>query len=145
MATAKAVFTLTVFEILLSKGRSVLWPAQLDTGDKRVKVSLKNQKNIGKLLKLLQKWLTYKRGGFEWFLKFFYFVLPFHYRNKLKNLIFEMLIITQTLNTNNLRATNAKSINLHIIRKLVECSLKTVKAKAMFPLTVFRILLSKGR
>ena len=51
----KAIFTLTVFEILLSEGRSVLSPAERGTGSKRVKVSVKNQKNIGILLKLLEK------------------------------------------------------------------------------------------
>ena len=56
---------------------------------------------------------------------------------KLKKLIFEMPIIIQTLNIDNLRATNPKSI-----RKLAEYSLKNVKAKAMFTLTV---LLRKGR
>ena len=45
---------------------------------------------------------------------------------KLKNSILEMPIITQTLNINNLRTTSATSINLHIIRKLVEYSLKNV-------------------
>ena len=64
---------------------------------------------------------------------------------KLKILIFEMPIITQTLNINNLRTTSAKSINLHTIRKLVEYSLKNVAAKAMFTLSVFEILLSEGR
>ena len=51
----KAIFTLTVFEILLSEGRSVLSPAERGTGSERVKVSVKNQKNIGILLKLLEK------------------------------------------------------------------------------------------
>ena len=60
-------------------------------------------------------------------------------------LIFEMPIITQTLNINNLRITSAKSINLHTIRKLVEYSFKNVAAKASFTLTVFEILLSEGR
>ena len=59
---------------------------------------------------------------------------------KLKNSIFEMPIIAQTLHINNLRTTSTKSINLHTIRKLIEYSLK-----AMFTLTVFRILLFKGR
>ena len=61
---------------------------------------------------------------------------------KLKKLIFEMPIIIQTLNIDNLRATNPKSINLNTIRKLAEYSFKNVKAKAMFTLTV---LLRKGR
>ena len=37
-----------------------------------------------------------------------------------------MPIIKETLNINNLRATSAKSINLHNIRKLVEYSLNNV-------------------
>ena len=57
----------------------------------------------------------------------------------MKNLIFEMPIITQTLNMNNLRTTSAKS------RKLVEYSFKKAVAKTMFTLTVFEILLSEGR
>ena len=35
---AKAMFTLTVFEILLSEGRSVLSPTQRGTGSERVNV-----------------------------------------------------------------------------------------------------------
>ena len=33
----KAMFTLTVFQILLSEGRLVLWPAQRGTGSERIK------------------------------------------------------------------------------------------------------------
>ena len=43
---------------------------------------------------------------------------------KLKNSIFEISIIAQTLTINNLRTTSANSINLHTIRKLVEYFLK---------------------
>ena len=75
------------------------------------------------------------------YVKVFALSLP----EKLKNSIFEMPIITQTLNFNNLRTTSAKSINLHTVRKLVEYSLNNVLAKAMFTLTVFEILLSEGR
>ena len=35
--SVKAMFTLTIFEILLSEGRSVLSPAQRGTGSERVK------------------------------------------------------------------------------------------------------------
>ena len=49
------VFTLTAFEILLFEGRSVVSPAQRVTWSERVKVSVKNQKNIWILLKLLEK------------------------------------------------------------------------------------------
>ena len=45
---------------------------------------------------------------------------------KWKNSIFEMPIIPQTLNINNLRTTNAKPINLRTIRKLIKYSLKTL-------------------
>ena len=49
---------------------------------------------------------------------------------KLKNSIFEIPIIPQTLN-----------INLHIIRKVIKYSLKNVLEKTMYTLTVFEILL----
>ena len=64
---------------------------------------------------------------------------------KSKNLIFELLIIPKTLDTNNLRPTIAKSINLHTIRKLIEYSFKTVIVKATFIVTVFEILLFEAR
>ena len=62
-----------------------------------------------------------------------------------KNSIFEMLIIPQTLNINNLRTTSAKSISLHAIRKLVEFFLKNVAVKTMFTLTVVEMLLFEDR
>ena len=63
---------------------------------------------------------------------------------KLKIPIFEMPIIPQILNINNLRITSAKSINLHTIRKLIKYSLKDFIPNAMFTLIVFERLLSKG-
>ena len=51
----KALFTLTVFEILLFEDRSLLAPAQGSTTSEMVKFSMKNQKNELFLLKLLQK------------------------------------------------------------------------------------------
>ena len=56
-----------------------------------------------------------------------------------------MLIITQDLNINNLRTRSGKSINLHIIKKLVDYLLKDVAAKVMFIITVLQILLSEDR
>ena len=67
--------------------------------------------------------------------------LTFSIPEKLKNSIFEMPIIPQTLNINKLRTTNAKSINLQIIRKLIEYPSKNVPVRAMFTLSVFEILL----
>ena len=60
---------------------------------------------------------------------------------KLKNSVFEMPIIPQTLNINNLRTTSAKSINLQKIRKLIENYLKNVRVKTVFTLTLLEILL----
>ena len=62
---------------------------------------------------------------------------------KLKNSIFEMPIITQTLNINNLRTKSAKSINLHTIRKLVEYSLKNVWQRQCLILPFSRYCCSK--
>ena len=63
----------------------------------------------------------------------------------MKNSVFEMLIIPQTLNINNSRTTGAKPINLQTIRKLIGYSLKQAAIKAMFTSTVFEILMSEGR
>ena len=64
---------------------------------------------------------------------------------KLKNWIFEIPIIPQTLNINNLRTTaSAKYINLNIIVKLIKYSWKIVFVKVMFTLTVSEILLFTG-
>ena len=52
----KAMFTLTVLEILLSEGRSVLSPAQRSTVSKSVYFQVKNQINIRLLLKILEKY-----------------------------------------------------------------------------------------
>ena len=123
------MFNLTIFEILLSAVSLVLSPTQWGTGSERVTVLVKNQKNIRNLFKLLEKWLTYKLRRFWVVFKFFWFCLTLSVPEKLKNSIFEMPIIPQILNTNNLRNTSAKSINLHTIRKLIECSLRNVFSK----------------
>ena len=124
------MFNLTIFEILLSAVSLVLSPTQRGTGSERVTVLVKNQKNIRNLFKLLEKWLTYKLRRFWVVFKFFWFCLTLSVPEKLKNSIFEMPIIPQTLNTNNLRNTSAKTINLNTIRKLTECSLKNVFSKS---------------
>ena len=54
------LFTPTIFEKFLLEYRLVLPPAKLDTGKERIKFSKKNQKNIQILLKILEKWSTYK-------------------------------------------------------------------------------------
>ena len=50
----KAIFTLTVFEILLFEGRSVLALAQWRTGSKRNKIPVKNQNKIQRFLNCLK-------------------------------------------------------------------------------------------
>ena len=79
------------------------------------------------------------------FFNFFRFCLTISVPQELKILIFEMQIFPQTLNINNLKATSAKSISMHTIGKLIKYSLKSVRVKTMFTLTVFEILLLKGR
>ena len=106
-------------------------------------VSVKNQKNIWILLKLLERWLTYRLKRFWMVFKFFQFCLTLSVPEKLKNLVFETPIIPQNLYINNLRITSAKFINLHTIRKLTKYFLKNFHVKAMFTLTVFKILLVK--
>ena len=49
------MFALTVFEILMFEGKSVLSPAQREAGSEGVKVSVKNPKNIRNLLEMLEK------------------------------------------------------------------------------------------
>ena len=49
------MFTLIVFEILFCEGRWVLSPSQRGTESERVKVSVKNQNDIGNLFKLLEQ------------------------------------------------------------------------------------------
>ena len=49
------MFALTVFEILLFEGKSVLSPAQRETGSEGVKASVKNEKNIWDFLEMLEK------------------------------------------------------------------------------------------
>ena len=56
-----------------------------------------------------------------------------------------MPIIPQTLSIKNLRTTNAKSMNMHVLRKLIEYSLKNLLLKAMFTIAVFDIFLLKDR
>ena len=54
---------------------------------------------------------------------YYYGTLTLSIPVKLKNSIFEIAIIPQTLNINNWRTTRVKSINLHIFRKLIKYSI----------------------
>ena len=63
----------------------------------------------------------------------------------MRNSIFEIPIILQTLNIITRETQSAKSINLVIIRKFIKYSLKNVLVKTMFILTFFEILMFEGR
>ena len=102
------------------------------------KVSVKKQKNVGNLLKLLEKWLTYKFRKFRQVFNVSWFCLTLSVLEKLRNLILDIPIATQTLSINNLRTTSAKSINLYTIRKLVEYSLKIAWQRQCFLLPFWR-------
>ena len=71
------MFTLTFFEILHFKGRSVLGPAEQVPRSERVTFSVKNQNNCGFCWNCLKSNRLTKLEGFERFLNFFDFVLPF--------------------------------------------------------------------
>ena len=63
----------------------------------------------------------------------------------MKNLIFEIPVIPQTLNINKQKTESAKSISLDIIGKLIEYFFKKGNVKAVFTPTVLEILLFKDR
>ena len=64
------MLTPTTFE--MPDGKALLSLPQLGRGSKRVNVSVKNQKNIRNLLKLLEKSLTYKKRRFSMVFKFLF-------------------------------------------------------------------------
>ena len=106
---------------------------------------MKNQKNVQHLLELLKKWLSCKLRRFRMIFQIFWYCITLSVLEKLKNSIFEIPIIPQTLNINNYRNTRTKSINLHIIRRLIRYSLKKPCLKAMLTFTVFETLLFEVR
>ena len=65
------MFTHTIFEILLFKGRSALGTAQRAPGSERVKFSVKRENIVRLLLKFLEKLLPYKLRRFRMAFIFF--------------------------------------------------------------------------
>ena len=127
-----AVFTLTVFEILLFEGRLALWSARR-VPMKELNFHWKDKKSVPLLLELLRRfWVVFR---------LFWFCLSLSVLEKLKSSIFEILINPQTLNINNSSTTSAKSINVDIVRKLIEYSSKNTPSKAMLTWALFEILL----
>ena len=55
-----------------------------------------------------------------------------------------MPIVPQTLNIKNFQIATAKPINLHTVKKLINYLLKKFYLKAMFIVTIFKILLFEG-
>ena len=108
------------FWCIMSEGRSVLSHSQRVAGNKMFQVSVKKQKNSLNLLKLNEKWSTYKPRRFSIFFKLFWFSLIPSLQENLKNTIFEMPIIPQILTINNRRTTRGKVISLHTLRNLIE-------------------------
>ena len=123
------MFTLTVFKILLSKVTLVLWSTQQSTGSESVKVSVKNQNEIGNLFQLLEKWLTYKIMRFWIIFNFFRFCLSRLVLEKLTNYIIKMPIITKNFYINNLRTTSAKPITLLPLKILLNVLWKMLKQR----------------
>ena len=121
----KKMFTLIFIKIALFKCSSVLSPAHWVTQSERAKYSVYNQK----LFSVCWNCLT-SLGGFEWILIYFLICLTIPVSEKSKNSIFEILIILQILNIDNYRTISFKSINLDIIRKVIEYSLKTIFVNA---------------
>ena len=60
----KTMFTITVLDILLLQGRSVLGPAQCIAESERVIFLVKNQKDVRLLLEVLEKRFSYKPRRF---------------------------------------------------------------------------------
>ena len=139
------MFTVTVLDILLLQGRSVLGPAQCIAESERVIFLVKNQKDVRLLLKVLEKRFSYKPRRFGMVFKLCWFCSTVSVPQNWKYSIFEIPVIPQTLNINNKRTTSANFINLHIIRKAMEYSLKEVVFKTMFIVTVLEILLLQSR
>ena len=144
------MFTLTVFEILLFECRSVLWPAQWGAESESVKISVKKQKNVGLLLKLLEKWLTYKISrfwmAFVLFIYLFIFLVLFNpfSTGKTRFLRFEKFHKLWTWT----REPQVQSLSVcqpGYHWKAYRILLSKVPIKAMFTLTVFEILLFEGR
>ena len=125
------MFTLTVFEILLSKRRSVLWPEQPGTVSKSCKVSLKNQKNIVNLLELLEKWLTYKLMRFWIVFNFFFLILfsPFNTEKIEKIDLWDASNYKKNININDLRTTSTKTMILISLESLFNIRWKLLKQR----------------
>ena len=71
------------------------------------------------------------------------FSLTLSVPESLKNSILDIPVTPQTLNINDLRTTSAKFINLDIIRKLIEYSLKTTFVRQNFFSSLSRYCFSK--
>ena len=113
-------------EISLFQSRLVLWFEQWVTGRQRVKFSVKNQRKVRLLLKLVKKLLSYRLRMFSMVFNFFFFLILL---NPFNPGVIERIDICDFNNSTNFkhktwRAIGAKSINLDIIRKLIKQPLR---------------------
>ena len=104
----EGLFFFTLFEVLMSEGRSVLSESQQGTENKMVQASVKKQKNVLNLLKVIPKWLSYKVRSFLMVFEFFLYCLTLPLPEKLKNPILEMSTNPHILAINNSRTTVKK-------------------------------------
>ena len=141
---AQRLFLLpNIFKVLMSEGISVLSPSQQGAGNQMVQVSVKKQKNIWNLFKLIGKRLTYK--PLSMVCKFFNFFLSLSLPENLKNSIFEMTIILQIITITSSTTTRAKSINLNTFRERNEYTSSKSWPKALFTPPVFEVWVCEGR
>ena len=111
-----------------------------------IQVSVEKQKSILNLLKLIGKWLTYKRRKFSMVFKIVWFCLTLSLPENLNNSIFEKPIISQILVINNSRTIRAKSVNLQTLRKWIEYNFQKLGQRACFFLPFLRYwCLKEGR
>ena len=97
-----------------------------------IQVSVEKQKSILNFLKLIGKWLTYKRRKFSMVFKIVWFCLTLSLPENLNNSIFEKPIISQILVINNSRTIRAKSVNLQTLRKWIEYNFQKLGQRACF-------------
>ena len=139
------MFTLTLLEILLSKGRSVLWPAGPAEHLEQKPESFSKKPNMH--WEFVQiAWKGIELPDLEVLNNFYIFLIFFKPFSTAK---IEKLNYWDANNYINfkhkqLEKHKYKVYQSNTIKKLVECSLKIVEAKAMFILTVFEIMLCKG-
>ena len=119
----KTMFSVNDFKILLFKARLVLWPADQITGTQKVKISLKNQKEM---FEFSWNYLKYdflrSLGGVSCFSCFHDFVSIFQSRKNKKHKLKDShsFATFEHRNITNKSTTSAKFINSDVMRKPIK-------------------------